>query len=47
MRFTTVSLALLVLRLSHISHAADVAALPVVTKVDQQPLVSQIERLVD
>lgn len=47
MRFTTAALALLVLSLSHVSHAADAPALPVVTKVEQQPLVSQVERLVD
>lgn len=47
MRFTIASLALLVLSLSHLSHAADTPALPVVTKVEQQPLVSQVERLVD
>ena len=47
MRCTTVSLALLVLSLSQISPAADVPALPVVTKVEQQPLVSQVERLVE
>lgn len=47
MRFTTVSLVLLVLSLSHISHAADAPALPVVTNVEQQPLVSQVERLVE
>lgn len=47
MRFTTASLALLVLSLSHISDAADAAALPIVTKVEQQPLVLQVERLVE
>jgi hypothetical protein len=47
MRFTTAALAFLVLSLSHISHAADAPALPVVTKVEQQPLVSQVERLVE
>ena len=51
MRFTTVSFALFVLILNLFSGlkviAADVPALPVVTKVEQQPLVAQVERLVE
>ena len=46
MRFATASLALLGLSLSHVGDGAEGPALPIVTKVEQQPLVSQVERLV-
>ena len=46
MRLATASLALLVLSLSHVGDGAEGPALPIVTKVEQQPLVSQVERLV-
>ena len=47
MRFATASLAFLVLSLSHVGDGAEGPALPIVTKVEQQPLVSQVERLVE
>src|SRR5262249_26690502 len=46
MRLATATLALLVLSLGHVGDGAEDSALPIVTKVEQQPLVSQVERLV-
>src|SRR5262245_37041797 len=47
MRCTPAFLALLGLSFGHAALAADPPALPIVTDVEQQPLVSQVERLVD
>jgi hypothetical protein len=47
MRLTTAFLVLFVLSLSRVCNAADEPLLPIVSNVEQQPLVAQVERLLE